>query len=167
MSRLPELPDGFVLREITAADRSFLLALFRSTREHLACLPLAAAQLDALYEQQFHLQQHSYIQQFPLAWNWLVEFNGEQVGKLVVNRSGCWIHLVDICLITHARGRGLGQQLLKALQAWAELLACGISLQVDRQNLRAKKLYLHLGFREELQGETHERLCWQADLAAS
>ncbi|WP_323814974.1 GNAT family N-acetyltransferase [Cellvibrio sp. NN19] len=162
MHNLPELPDGFVLRDIIAADHSFLLALFRSTREQLAYLPLAAAQLDMLYEQQYQLQQHFYTQQFPQAWHWLVEVKGECAGKLVVNPGEGWVHLVDISLIPHARGQGLGQQLLKALQVWAESQGCGISLQVDRHNLRAKNLYLSLGFREVLQGETHERLCWQA-----
>ena len=161
MPKLPELSEAFVLRDITEADREFLLALFRSTREHLAYLPLAAAQLDTLYEQQFEFQQHSYTQQFPKAWNWLVEFDREPVGKLVVDRSGDWLHLVDISLIPPARGRGLGQQLLKALQAWAELLSCGISLQVDKQNSGATKLYLGLGFYLVEEDEIRERLCWQ------
>jgi ribosomal protein S18 acetylase RimI-like enzyme len=60
-----------------------------------------------------------------------------------------WASVDDVFVEPEHRNRGMGRALLRSVRAWAqERDADGISLQVAAANLRGRKFYEELGFRE-------------------
>ena len=60
-----------------------------------------------------------------------------------------WAAVEDVYVAPDHRGLGVGHALLEEFQKWAkEKNVNGISLQVAASNVRARKLYEELGFRE-------------------
>ena len=60
-----------------------------------------------------------------------------------------WASVDDVFIEPEYRNRGMGRALLQSVQAWAqERGADGISLQVAAANLRGRKFYEDLGFRD-------------------
>lgn len=152
--------DGILLRKTTEQDQVFLKTLFCATREYLFSLPLPKAQLDFLVQQQFLLQQTSYMEQFPQALNCIIEHNGLPVGKLVLAETDQNVHIVDLALIPQQRGQGYGTGLLRQLQKHVGAENRMISLSVDLQNFHAQRFYRALGFKSVATSATHESMCW-------
>ena len=60
-----------------------------------------------------------------------------------------WASVDDVFVEPEYRNRGMGRALLESVQSWAqERGADGISLQVAAANVRGRKFYEDLGFRE-------------------
>ena len=58
------------------------------------------------------------------------------------------INIHDIAVSPAARGKGIGRQLLAAIEAEARKLGCGkVTLEVRSDNVRAMGLYRSVGFR--------------------
>ena len=160
------LPGGLELRPATKADRGFMQQLFASTREHLRRLPLPGPQVELLLEQQYQLQQVHYSRQWPDAETLVIQLAGEAIGKITLEESEAVLKIIDIALEPAMRGRGYGTTILRAFQAVGEKYKLAISLSVDRQNPKAKKLYRNLGFEIIASSATHESMQWQPPTTA-
>jgi ribosomal protein S18 acetylase RimI-like enzyme len=125
-------------------DDDFLRELYISTRDDLAGLFSDEAQGRALLTIQYNAQNVSYAQQFPGASHDIILLDGDAVGRIMVERRGDAILLVDIALLPEARNRGIGTGLLKMLMEEGRRAA--IELSVLKTN-RARSLYERLGFR--------------------
>lgn len=154
------LSDGLELRPATKSDRGFMQQLFASTRDHLRHLPLSPLQIERLLEQQYQLQLAHYVRQWPDAHIRIIQLAGKAIGKIVLEESETTLHVLDIAIEPAMRGRGYGTSILRALQAAAEKHGLPIRLSVDRQNPRAKELYLSLGFQVAANSDTHESMVW-------
>jgi ribosomal protein S18 acetylase RimI-like enzyme len=154
------LPEGFTLRAAKIEDQSFSEALFCSTREYLYLMPLPKPQVDLLVKQQFVLQQSAYALRFPQAVNSIVELNDEPIGKLTLNQSEHELHIVDIVLAQKYRNKGYGTSILSAIQLLTKKRRAQLKLAVDQQNIRAKQLYLALGFNITESSDTHDTMIW-------
>ncbi|WP_346838997.1 N-acetyltransferase [Microbulbifer sp. SAOS-129_SWC] len=155
------LPSELDLRPATGSDQKFRQRLFASTRQHLQQLPLPDTQIELLLEQQYRLQQVHYAQQWPAAQTQVILQSGREIGAVTVDEGACGLHIIDIALEPPARGQGYGTSVLRALQASAEKEGLTISLSVDRQNLKAQKLYRALGFRVNGTSTTHNSMLWK------
>lgn len=142
-SRLaPEL----TLRPATPADRAFLLEVYASTRtEELAVVPWTDAQRAAFLEQQFTAQDSYWRTIRPDAAYDVIEEAGTPVGRLYVDRTPQEFRVVDIALIPAARGRGIGEGLLRGVLDEAGRAGRPVTIHVERGN-RARALYERLGF---------------------
>jgi ribosomal protein S18 acetylase RimI-like enzyme len=134
-------------RPETPSDADFLYALFCVSRppdwDPLRGHP---AIFEQLMRQQFEAQAAQYGQRFPNASFEVVELEGERVGRVVVDRSGTGLHVVDIAIVPMLRGRGIGTAVLRALLAEAEAAGLPVHLSVASSNDRSLRLYLRLGF---------------------
>jgi len=149
------------LRAETGADRDFLRGLFDQVRaQELAGLDPAL--LRPLLDMQFMAQQQSYRQAFPGARFEIVEADGVPAGRQVVARSDGALHLVDIALLAHWRGRGIGGALLRGLQQEAAGAGLPLRLQVALNN-PAEALYRRLGFKETGMSGMHRAMEWEND----
>ncbi len=139
---------GLALRAEKDKDGSFLLDLYRSVRaEELAPVPWSAAMKDAFLADQLALQRADWGRRFGAADRWVVEQHGRPIGRLYLDRSAPTWRVIDIGLMTEARGRGCGQALLRWCQADAvQAGAKTIDLLVLVHNRAAERLYLRLGF---------------------
>jgi ribosomal protein S18 acetylase RimI-like enzyme len=156
------------LRPVRDDDAAFLAALYRSTRSDLRMIEGHEEMVEGLIALQQRTQAAAYGAMYPNAMYFLVERQGDRIGRMVVDFNPDEVHVVDISLIPEARGQGHGAQLLRMAQhAAAEAGTC-LSLAVRPENPRARQLYLSLGFASQGLDPMHmtERMVWcPAELA--
>lgn len=153
---------AFGARPPETADAPFLARLYASTRLDLLGSGRADPTLAAsIMSMQQRLQAADYRDRFPDAIYLILQQAGEPVARIVLDHGALALRLVDIALLPHARGRGMGSALLRALQEWAAAHRLPLTLSVHRSNPNARRLYLDLGFRIERADEHADALCWQ------
>lgn len=87
----------------------------------------------------------------PSAWIAVVEGGGHLLGNgvLLFRRGSRWARLYSMVVAPKARGRGLAQHLLLALEAESQQRgALGLRLEVRADNEAARRLYARRGYRE-------------------
>jgi ribosomal protein S18 acetylase RimI-like enzyme len=152
---------GFQCRSETPEDEVFLFELFCSNRqEELAPTGWDEGAKESFLKMQFRAMRQGYALQHPNG-EFLVICRGEyRVGRIVVDRSGAEIRLVDIALRAEERGRGTGTCLMRELQQQANLAMKALRLQVYKGN-GASRWYQRLGFVHVLDDGIYETLEWR------
>jgi ribosomal protein S18 acetylase RimI-like enzyme len=138
---------GYALRPETDADIDFLVGLYASTRETelAAMLHWTATQRESFVAQQFGAQRHHYRTYIAGCIFWVIEHDGNPIGRLYLERRTTRWHIVDIALLPDRRGHGIGTALLEAVIDSAQVDGRSVGLFVDRDNV-ALRLYRRLGF---------------------
>lgn len=158
---------GVRLRAAGRDDLGFLRALHRAlTAPDFVLAPWGAEARERIIREQFDLQHRHFLKQFPRADYWIVErARGETVvpiGRYYLDRHGSMWRALDMGFLPGRRGFGV------ALINWtkAALVSAGskgFDLHVDHTNLRARALYLKLGFRDiDPPLDFHQRMMWSA-----
>jgi ribosomal protein S18 acetylase RimI-like enzyme len=154
---------GLTFRRITDADLPFLARVYASTRaDELAPVPWSDEQKAAFLDMQFQAQHSHYQQYYPKA-DWLVTMrDGEDVGRLYVERWPTQHCIIDIAFLPEHRGKGLGEALMRDLMD--EAAACGkaVSIHVEKFN-PAMRLYRRLRFTTEEDKGVYDLMRWSAD----
>ena len=134
------------LRPVCDDDRALLLRVYASTRaDELAPVPWPQEAKDAFVEQQFTAQDAYYREHYPTASFGVIVSDGDDVGRLYVDRWESEIRIMDIAILPEARGRGIGTALLRDLIAESEAAGKPLTIHVERQN-PAMAWYERLGF---------------------
>jgi ribosomal protein S18 acetylase RimI-like enzyme len=142
----PMIVHDLRLRPYQSADLPFLQALYATTRaQEMAFAPWPEEQKSAFLRQQLTARESHYDAEFPAAANDIVTLAGRDAGRLLVDRSGRQLQVVDIALLPPFCGQGIGTALLTRLMADAAELGLPVRLHVD-PNSRARRLYVRLGF---------------------
>ena len=125
----------------------FLSRLYRSTREaELSQLPWNESEKQTFCDMQFNAQHQHYQQHYPEALWLVIEQSGLPIGRLYIERWPKEHRIIDIALMPHMRGHGIGCALLQDLQAGAEAdQGRAIGIHVEKAN-PAMGLYHRLGF---------------------
>jgi GNAT superfamily N-acetyltransferase len=131
----------------------------------LSVAPWTADEKAAFLEFQFNAQDVHY-RGYPKAEFFVIEADGEPIGRLYVNREPAVLGVMDIALLPEWRGRGIGSQLLNDLLAEARAAGSVVSLHVERHN-PARRLYARLGFVQVDEGPVYDRLEWRPATAPS
>jgi ribosomal protein S18 acetylase RimI-like enzyme len=140
-------PAGLLqLRPEREQDRDFRYQLFCHSRQPEFALLLTPAAFQQVMTHQFHAQTASYREQFPQARFDIVELSGEPIGRMVVDRPGTELHIIDQAIIPQLRGRGIGTALMRALIDEAGAAGLPVRLEVMSENDPAYRLYRRLGF---------------------
>ncbi|WAS84930.1 MULTISPECIES: GNAT family N-acetyltransferase [unclassified Corallococcus] len=140
------LPFAPRLRPVTPADDPFLFTLYVSTRaRELAAWGLPPAQAEPFLRMQHQAQARHYAATHSPEGHAIIEVEGVPVGRQWLVRTAAELLLVDVSLLPEHQGRGLGTQLLKAIQAEAALSRVPVRLHVTRDN-PALRLYTRHGF---------------------
>ena len=152
------------LRAAAREDLPFLRALYREIREpELAAAAWPEALREAFCTRQFDLQHTSFVSQFPRAAFLVVEQHGIPIGRLYIDREPGGFHLVEIALASSVRRQGHGSLLLDSVKRDACRRAVPrVTLQVERSNAQARRLYERHGFRPAGQEGRHVVMCWHA-----
>ena len=143
-------------------DLEFRFRLFCDSRPELALLPLEPAARDQLMQLQFRAQTMSYRAQFSQARFDIIELDGVAIGRIVVDRPGTAVHIVDQALTPQHRNLGLGSTIMRALMREAGRAGLSVCLMVSTTNDPSLRLYLRLGFVTVKAGPTHIELEWRA-----
>jgi ribosomal protein S18 acetylase RimI-like enzyme len=137
---------GLSYRPTTQADLPFLFEVYASTRaEELAETGWPVEMRLAFLRQQFDAQHHHYTTYYPDA-EWLViEREGERLGRLYLEEWSNQLRIIDIALLSIARGKGCGAAVLTDIIAMASARGKKVSIHVEKYN-PAMSLYRRLGF---------------------
>jgi ribosomal protein S18 acetylase RimI-like enzyme len=134
------------LRVSTPDDQDFLFVVYASTREEeLKMWGWDDNQKRAFLEMQFRSQNQQYGLCYPQADSSIILFGDHPVGRLLVDRSGPEILLVDIALLPEYRNRHIGTTLIQSLLHEASGAKKNVALHVLRGSAAAR-LYERLGF---------------------
>jgi ribosomal protein S18 acetylase RimI-like enzyme len=149
------------LRSVSEADEGFLRLVYaESRREELARVQWPAGVLDAFLRMQFDAQAKHYREHYPGAEFLVVLLDGAPAGRLYVHRAEEEIRVMDIALLSAARGKGIGTALLKQVLAEAAAAARRVSIHVEKFN-PAMRLYEQLGFRVAADREVYWLMEWR------
>lgn len=159
------LPAGLSLRPQRETDAPFVARLYHSTREDLRLTLGDPDLVEELIEMQFRAQREGYGQQFPNAMYFIVESHQEAIGRIAVDFGGNEVRLIDLALIPAARNKGIGTDVIRALQAAAGKVRAPLTLAVILTNPRAVQLYASLGFCIEHHTGTHALMAWYPQAA--
>jgi ribosomal protein S18 acetylase RimI-like enzyme len=155
------------LQPVRAEDEAFLFELYASTRaDEMALVGWDKPQQESFLRMQFKAQQSSYAMQFPNADYRIIVHDGRVAGRLIVDRSGEDILLIDIALLPEFRSAGIGSVLMKQLMVEAAGAQKPIKLHVETFN-RARRLYERLGFRPTGDNGIYLEMVWKPESGAS
>jgi len=164
---IADLPDlqrawklGIRVRRMADEDMPFLAGLYRSTREdELALTGWEEAQKKTFIDMQFRAQHVHYQKHYPDALWLIIEKAGNAVGRLYLERWSKEHRIIDIALLPEARGRGLGEAILRDLQDEAAGEGKTVSIHVEKVN-PAMSLYRRLGYRTIEDKGVYDLLVW-------
>src|SRR6266571_1413372 len=130
------------LQPVRPEDEPFLFELYASTRgDEMALVGWNKPQQEASLRMQFNAQRSSYAMQFPNADYRIIVHDGRAAGRLIVDRSGEDILLIDVALLPEFRNAGIGSALVKQVMAEAAQAQKPFKLHVEKFN-RARRLYI-------------------------
>ena len=154
------------LRPERPEDQDFRFRLFCASRPpEWYRVELDPVLRDQVMRHQFQAQTLTYQARFPGARFDIVELDDAPVGRVVVNRPGTMVHLVDDAIVPELRGKGLGTAILRALMDEAAAAGLPVRLKVADANDPALQLYLGLGFRQIDEAPAYLELEWRAQAA--
>ncbi len=145
-------------------DTAFRLTLFRDSRlpEFALLAQLGAEAFDQIVRLQFQAQTASYRTSFPQARFDIIELDGVPIGRIVVNRPGTVIHIVDQAVVPAWRNRGIGTAVMRALLEEAARDGLPVRLKVASSNDPSMRLYARLGFKIIEQAPFYLEMEWRA-----
>ncbi|MBV9747638.1 MAG: GNAT family N-acetyltransferase, partial [Acetobacteraceae bacterium] len=74
------------------------------------------------------------------------ELAGRPIGRIVVDRPGGLLHIIDQAIVPELRGRGIGTAIMRALMDEARAANIPVRLEVASENDPSMRLYQRLGF---------------------
>lgn len=154
--------EHFKLRPVSADDDAFMREVYASTRaDELTLVPWNDEQKEAFLQMQFHAQATHYQQHYPAAEYQVIErADGLPIGRLIIDRSGNSILLMDIALLPEFRNRGIGTAIIQDLMAEAIPTNRPIVLHVEIFN-PAMRLYERFGFVKQSEQGVYHEMVWR------
>ena len=150
------------LRPEREDDAGFRFGLFCQSRpDEWSALRIEPTLLEGLMQHQFRAQTVGYRTQFPSAAFDIIERAGERIGRIVVDRPGDQIHIVDQAVIPTHRNRGIGTAVMRALMSEAAASMIPVRLKVASSNDPSLRLYQRLGFVVLEETPTYLDLAWR------
>jgi len=141
----PGNPD-ITLRPEAPGDEPFLFEVYAGTREaELRLTGWDAATRQTFLDMQFKAMRQGYRHMFPHAQFSIISAGGLPVGRIVLDRQGDLIHVVDIALLSAFWGRGIGSAVMRGVLDEAGRAGKKVRLRARREP-RTLRFYQRLGF---------------------
>ncbi|MBC3807160.1 GNAT family N-acetyltransferase [Undibacterium seohonense] len=153
------------IRPESPQDRMFLEQLYCESREDLYALATQPEIFQQLMQMQLTIHLQGLQQRYPQSQSWLITRNGQSIGRIVTDMGQNDLRLVDLAISVTARSQGIAQQILRAMQNFADHHHLSISLSVMCSNHRAVDLYKKCGFKQISEDSLFLQMCWLAPLA--
>ena len=151
--------------ETVPADETVFFELYTAVRtEELGMQDWNPEVRTQILRFQFEAQRRAHREHFPDMDECLILRDGSPVGWVIVDRSGTELHGIDMALLSGERDKGVGTQVIRALQEEAAFRNRPMAITVRRMNARALGLYVRLGFRVVGETETHILMEWRAGM---
>jgi ribosomal protein S18 acetylase RimI-like enzyme len=151
ISLRPESPD----------DEPFLFEVYASTREEeLALTNWDTRMRKAFLDMQFAAMRRGYAGMFPAGEFLIICRDDLRVGRLVLDRTGEVLRVVDLALLPAHRNQGIGTMLMRQICDEAARIGKPVGLSVLKNN-RAIAWYQRLGFTKTGYGGIYEEMEWR------
>ena len=148
------------LRPVTADDADILLEIYQSSRgDDLRALGWAEDRISEFLGMQYEAQQRFFESEYKRAADEVILWEGQPVGRLIVERHEHEIRCIDVSLLLEHRNKGIGTLLIRRLQDEARRERKPLRLQVIRFN-RAVSLFERSGFVRTSETGTHFQMEW-------
>ena len=145
------MPPSFEIREASSGDYEWLFDL------HVA---LFKSRIEQIWGWDEVWQRGN----FALEWNScrarVIESAGRLVGSVLTKQEPDHLYLLSIGLMDGFQGKGIGGEVMEALQNEAFELSLPLRLSTFRINPRALAFYQRLGFKITGATETSDKLEW-------
>lgn len=134
------------LRALQATDMAFIERLYAGSRAfEMSHSGWPAEQIATFLSQQFATQHAYYQAHYDGAEFLIIEHDGAPIGRLYRYWGPTTLNLIDIALVPHFQGRGIGSSLLEEMLQCADAQGLVTELFVETYN-PAQRLYGRLGF---------------------
>lgn len=154
------LPGNLKVRFTQAGDGDLVLALFRGARPWLEYADSDTDFVRFLYEDQLRLARHGLEAHYPNHLDFIIEKNHQPVGHIVLDLGYHDWRVNVLELDSRVRGRGIGSDVVRAVQTAAARVAATVSVTTMETMTRAVNFYLTLGFRAVLHQSPMLGLLW-------
>ena len=156
---------GLTVRPITPADEEFLYILYASSREaELSVVAWEADFREKFLRQQFKAQHEYYHEHFIDPEFLMILLQGEQIGRIYIDRRPQELALAEITLVPEYRNQGIGSVFIRDLMVEAAETGLPLRLHVEHFN-RAKVLYTRLGFYSIKEDGVYAQMEWRSETA--
>jgi ribosomal protein S18 acetylase RimI-like enzyme len=153
------------LRPERDEDSDFRFRLFCDSRPAefaLLAQQVGTAAFEQIMRFQFQAQTVSYRSNFPKARFDIIELDGAPIGRIVVDRPGTMIHIVDQAVVPALRNRGIGTAVMRRLMDEAAGGVLPVRLKVASSNDPSLRLYARLGFVQIDEAPLYLEMEWRA-----
>ena len=140
-------------------DRAFMRRLF-CTLDDVEFLSSYGPMADTLIDMQLQAREQQYRAQYPDGLFQLIVLENELIGRFATDRSADIWTAIDVALLPQYRGQAIGRRLMGALLRDADAAGRSVRACVRSDNLRARKLWLRLGFESGEQNLDHWSLLY-------
>jgi ribosomal protein S18 acetylase RimI-like enzyme len=152
--------DSVRTRPVLPQDDNFICEVYASTRaDEMALIPWTEEQKDAFVQMQFKIRDQQYRAGYPDAITEIILCNDVPAGTMITLKTADAILLVDIALLAHFRGSGIGTTILHNLQKEGKK----IILHVLKSN-PALNLYQRLGFVFKSEDALYMEMVWMPEV---
>jgi ribosomal protein S18 acetylase RimI-like enzyme len=159
---IPSAHGVLRLRPEEPADEDFRYQLFCDSRlPEWYQVELAPDVREQLMRHQFTAQTMTYRARFPNARHDIIELGIERIGRIVVNRPGDQVHIVDHAIVPERRNQGIGTAIMRTLMDEAARADMPVRLKVASSNDPSLRLYLRLGFTPIAEVPAYIELEWR------
>jgi len=135
------------VRPATADDRELLFEIYASSRrEQVAAYGWSPLEKDRFLRLQYDAHDLQLVGR-----RLVVLADDEPIGRLYLAKTEYDVRIVDVSLLPEARGLGFGSALMTIVLEESEAAGLPVHLTLARDNVRALRLCLRLGF--EVTGE--------------
>ncbi len=153
-------PGNLGVRFTAPSDEPFLLELFIEVRPWLSWAEGNTDFIRNLYEQQYKTMRAGQEALYPEHVDLVVEKTGDRVGRLVVDLGYSDWRVSELQVLTRARSKGIGSDLLRGLQMAAGKLLLPITLSTPMVGSHGRQVYERLGFQVTAVDPPHYHMAW-------
>jgi GNAT superfamily N-acetyltransferase len=154
------LPGNLSLRFVAPSDEAFLFDLFIEARPWLAWAEGHRDFLRTLYEQQYKAMRAGQEALYPEHVDLVIEKSADRVGRLVLDLGQTGWRVSELQILTRARGKGIGSDVLRGIQAAAATMLAPITLSTPIVGSHGRTVYERLGFRVTAIDPPHFHMAW-------
>ncbi|WP_310621350.1 GNAT family N-acetyltransferase [Flexibacterium corallicola] len=151
------------IRPARAGDEAFLKRV-HETERFWEFAPLLYAGDDENYHrvvaQQYDAHHDVYFNCYTVAKYGIILLCGKPVGRLYLDERDQEFRVLDIALLPHFRGEGIGSIVMHGVCATAARKQVPVSLHVHSLNAAAYRFYYRLGFEIESNNHRHILMRW-------
>lgn len=134
------------LRVLETADMAFAEQVYATSRaEEMSSSGWPPEHIAAFLSMQFKAQHTYYQEHYRGADFFIVELDGQRIGRLYLYWGSTTLTLIDIALLPQYQGQGIGNALLQQQLQRADERGLEVELSVEAYN-RAQHLYVRAGF---------------------